>query len=81
MTPLKRKVSCTFKRETPLEVQERIYPLKHAPESTDSKAVQRRYRAGVYFDAFPRNHRTKDRVPTVPFRLRGRPSERRSRQP
>jgi hypothetical protein len=27
MTPLKRKVSCTFKRETPLEVQERIYPL------------------------------------------------------
>jgi hypothetical protein len=27
MTPLKRKVSCTFKRETPLEVQERIYLL------------------------------------------------------
>jgi len=27
MTPLKRKVSCTFKRETPLEVQERIYQL------------------------------------------------------
>jgi len=27
MTPLKRKDSCTFKRETPLEVQERIYPL------------------------------------------------------
>ena len=28
MTPLKRKVSCTFKRETPLEAQERICPLK-----------------------------------------------------
>jgi hypothetical protein len=27
MTPLKRKVPCTFKRETPLEVQERIYLL------------------------------------------------------
>ena len=27
MTPLKRKVSCTFKRETPLEAQERIYQL------------------------------------------------------
>ena len=32
MTPLKRKVSCTFKRETPLEVQERIYPLRRVPE-------------------------------------------------
>jgi hypothetical protein len=27
MQPLKRKDSCTFKREKPLEVQERIYPL------------------------------------------------------
>jgi hypothetical protein len=32
MTPLKRKVSCTFKRETPLEVQERIYLLGRLPE-------------------------------------------------
>jgi hypothetical protein len=31
MTPLKRKVSCTFKRETPLEVQERIYMLVWLP--------------------------------------------------
>jgi hypothetical protein len=27
MQPLKRKDSCTFKREKTLEVQERIYPL------------------------------------------------------
>jgi len=27
MRSLKRKVSCTFKREIPLEIQERIYPL------------------------------------------------------
>jgi hypothetical protein len=27
MQPLKRKDSCTFKREKPLEVQERIYQL------------------------------------------------------
>jgi len=27
MNSTKRKVSCTFKRETPLEIQERIYQL------------------------------------------------------
>jgi hypothetical protein len=27
MNSKKRKVSCTFKRETSLEIQERIYPL------------------------------------------------------
>jgi hypothetical protein len=27
LKPTKRKVSCTFKREIPLEIQERIYSL------------------------------------------------------
>ena len=31
MNRTKRKVSCTFKREIPLEFQERIYPLPGAP--------------------------------------------------
>jgi len=31
MKPTKRKVSCTFKRETPLEIQERIYLLLKNP--------------------------------------------------
>jgi hypothetical protein len=31
MQPLKRKDSCTFKREKPLEVQERIYLLGRLP--------------------------------------------------
>ena len=38
MQPLKRKVSCTFKRETPLEVQERICPLRcHSERSEESR--------------------------------------------
>ncbi len=31
MNLTKRKVSCTFKRENSLEIQERIYPLPSAP--------------------------------------------------
>jgi hypothetical protein len=40
MTPLKRKVSCTFKRETPLEAQERIYPLKNGDKSRAGNCIE-----------------------------------------
>ena len=38
MNRTKRKVSCTFKREIPLEFQERIYPL---PEQRKFITVRR----------------------------------------
>ena len=50
MTPLKRKVSCTFKRETPLEAQERIYLL---PKHLFKFRRNRRYNERMN----PRDHR------------------------
>jgi hypothetical protein len=46
MTPLKRKNSCTFKRETPLEVQERIYLLE-APNAENPAGDCTEKRLGV----------------------------------
>jgi hypothetical protein len=40
MQPLKRKDSCTFKREKPLEVQERIYPLAAAVRVLGPEAMR-----------------------------------------
>jgi len=48
MRSLKRKVSCTFKREIPLEIQERIYllhpELRHVCATRVSLAADGRIR-------------------------------------
>ncbi len=45
MRTLKRKVSCTFKREIPLEIQERIYLLAAANSAAQKAIIQRQIEA------------------------------------
>jgi hypothetical protein len=47
MTAKKRRVSCTFKRENTLEIQERIYLLRHVRLSQDGAYVPRDVSGGV----------------------------------